>query len=96
VYDTQLVGRASLSGQIRKASLGRLEAVPVLFHSGYLTIDDVKVVPVHTFMGDVINDTQYSFKLPNAEVELFYNKYCFETVFGHNPKQIKDLGPGQK
>ncbi|MDR1110751.1 MAG: AAA family ATPase, partial [Deltaproteobacteria bacterium] len=88
--EPQLSGHSS--EQIRKASLGRLDAVPVLFHSGYLTIDDVKVVPVDTFMGQEINDTQYSFRLPNAEVKLCYSNYCFETVFGQNSKQLKTLG----
>ncbi|MDR1111986.1 MAG: AAA family ATPase [Deltaproteobacteria bacterium] len=80
------------SEQIRKASLGRLEPVPVLFHSGYLTIERAKTVPVDTFMGDVVEEIQYSFKPPNAEVQLCYNKYCFETVFGLNSKQLKQLG----
>jgi hypothetical protein len=46
--------------------------VPVLFHSGYLTIDQIKTEPS--------DQDSYSFKLPNTEVSLDYYQNCAEII----------------
>jgi hypothetical protein len=68
-----------LSVQVRKIELDRLEAAPLLFHSGYLTIESE-------------HDDRYSFKLPNAEVEKSYGELALDSVFGFYPKEMAKLG----
>jgi hypothetical protein len=63
-----------LSETLRKSELTELQAVPVLFHSGYLTLDKIT-----TSNEDA---RTYSFRLPNYEVESVYYKDCFKVVFG--------------
>jgi hypothetical protein len=75
--------------KIRKVELGRLKAAPVLFHSGYLTIDRVSAA------GDGVNKDKeklYYFRLPNTEVEKSYKPYCLETVFLQNT-EFESFGP---
>ncbi|MDR1109636.1 MAG: AAA family ATPase, partial [Deltaproteobacteria bacterium] len=72
-----------LSADLRKSELTQLQAVPVLFHSGYLTIDKITNIPVvsqKTKEKETIES--YSFRLPNHEVSSSYNKDCFSAVFG--------------
>jgi hypothetical protein len=78
------------SDQLRKVDLGNLEPVPVLFHSGYLTIDRRQSVP------EIVNGKKrrkplYFFRLPNEEVEESYEEDCFETVFGKK-RRLRNLG----
>jgi hypothetical protein len=76
-----------LSETIRKVALGQFKPVPVLFHSGYLTIDKVSKVEGHGKKSPKIDS--YSFKLPNAEVSVSYDLDLFSAVFGEN--NIDDL-----
>jgi hypothetical protein len=72
-----------LSADLRKSELTQLQAVPVLFHSGYLTIDKITNIPVvsqKTKEKETIES--YSFRLPNHEVSSSYNKDCFSAIFG--------------
>ncbi|MDR1040418.1 MAG: AAA family ATPase [Deltaproteobacteria bacterium] len=68
------------SSQIRKIELGGLEAVPVLFNSGYLTID-------RKVFKDVIDGTEtdkvgkFTFRIPNREVRLNYRASFFQNAF---------------
>jgi hypothetical protein len=71
------------STELRKSELTGLQAVPVLFHSGYQTIDkklnrSSQVNPVTQKM-DV--KCSYSFKLPNYEVFSYYCRDCFNAIF---------------
>ncbi|MDR2199117.1 MAG: AAA family ATPase [Deltaproteobacteria bacterium] len=71
-----------LSQTVRKAELTQLAAVPVLFHSGYLTVD--KVTPAQTIdpvTQKTVGARTYSFKLPNHEVGSTYYKDCFQEIF---------------
>jgi hypothetical protein len=76
--------------EIRKVELGRLEAVPLLFHSGYLTID--KVIKTRVPRASASHDgaaakrkntvTSYAFRVPNEEVEEIFNQDCLKSLFG--------------
>jgi phosphoglycolate phosphatase-like HAD superfamily hydrolase len=72
-----------LSEEVRKTDLTRLKAVPVLFHSGYLTIDKVaNAVVTNPVTGEEgVVDSNF-FRLPNFEVSNSYLKDCFNVVFG--------------
>ncbi|MDR1164779.1 MAG: AAA family ATPase [Deltaproteobacteria bacterium] len=78
------------SKAIRKSALTQLQAVPVLFHSGYLTIDKVTNIPEED---PQTNDTDmvesWSFRLPNKEVASEYNEDCFCAIF--NREDSEDL-----
>jgi hypothetical protein len=70
------------SSEIRKADLHHLEPAPILFHSGYLTIDRKIIHP-----GDSNADNSgggppsYTFKFPNKEVKNGYSG-ILKDVFG--------------
>ncbi|MDR2141425.1 MAG: AAA family ATPase, partial [Deltaproteobacteria bacterium] len=70
--------------------LDELEAGPILFHSGYLTVDKIMEVVV-----DDDDDQEpsyeeaYSFRLPNLEVKNSYYRNCFNLIFG--PVSKEDL-----
>jgi hypothetical protein len=67
---------------VRKTELTQLEAVPVLFHSGYLTVD--KVISALSDDPESKNSKglkSYTFKLPNFEISSSYYLDCFRTVF---------------
>ncbi|MDR3128501.1 MAG: AAA family ATPase [Bifidobacteriaceae bacterium] len=66
--------------RIKKAELGGLEAVPILFHTGYLAIDNLKWDTVKKEQEDE-REGRYSFRFPNWEVETSYIEYCLQTVF---------------
>jgi hypothetical protein len=53
--------------ETRKAELSTLKPVPVLFHSGYLTIDK-PVTIIEKKDKKIIKKKGYSFKIPNTEV----------------------------
>ncbi|MDR1037379.1 MAG: AAA family ATPase [Deltaproteobacteria bacterium] len=66
--------------QKRKIELSSLEPVPVLFHSGYLTID--KPVTIEKIENDkVVPKDGYSFKIPNAEVRHDFDFNLFLYAF---------------
>jgi hypothetical protein len=69
---------------IRKATLGRLDAAAVLFHSGYLTIESARLAD-STLAGGGRKDLFYSFRLPNNEVENSYDGNLFAAVFDLTP-----------
>jgi hypothetical protein len=53
--------------ETRKAELSTLKPVPVLFHSGYLTIDKPVIIK-EKINNKIVKKNGYSFKIPNAEV----------------------------
>ena len=59
------------SETIIKSTMTQLQPVPVLFHSGYLTLDNIS--------GDNL-----TFRTPNFEVSNSYLKDCFEIIFQEN------------
>jgi hypothetical protein len=66
--------------------------VPVLFHSGYLTIDR------RQWLTEVVNGILdkyefYSFRLPNKEVRGNYNELCLQTIFDKDHVVLRALGP---
>jgi DNA-binding transcriptional ArsR family regulator len=72
-----------LSDEIRKPELDHLEAGPVLFHSGYLTLDKSAFRPVMDLNSEKTKLVEsYSFKLPNFEVSSSYYKDCFSVILG--------------
>ncbi|MDR1040664.1 MAG: ATP-binding protein [Deltaproteobacteria bacterium] len=72
------------SDKIRKIDLGGLEAIPLLFHSGYLTIDGVAItdVIVKGKTAKVAKVEEFTFRTPNLEVELNYQASFFQAAFG--------------
>jgi hypothetical protein len=80
------------AAEIRKVDFGQLEAVPVLFHSGYLTIDRVRKEP-KIINGREMKIDSYSFKRPNDEVEMFFDSDCLKMVFGDAQSQLEGVGP---
>jgi hypothetical protein len=72
-----------LSSNVRKVDLHHLEPLPVLFHSGYLTIDK-KIFTQSKFQtpdGEPVKQTSYTFKFPNIEVAEGYGN-LLKTTFG--------------
>ncbi|MDR1037151.1 MAG: AAA family ATPase [Deltaproteobacteria bacterium] len=71
--------------QTRKAELGSLEPVPVLFHSGYLTIDKPVIIE-ELENGKVVQKDGYSFKIPNMEVRQNFEYNLF--LYAFDPSRI--------
>jgi hypothetical protein len=71
-----------LSVEVRKSELTQLDAVPVLFHSGYLTLDKISTLQETDL---VTKETKivdsYSFRLPTFEVSSYYHRDCFAAIF---------------
>jgi hypothetical protein len=77
-------GAVELSG----SELGDLEAVPALFHSGYLTISSVSYpcIEVQDPAGSALSDDNagdvlYSLRKPNREVRTSYDRFMFRNIF---------------
>jgi hypothetical protein len=78
-----------LSSKVRKPELANLEAAPVLFHCGYLTIDKKTKVPKkHRSSGIIEYEDSYTFVLPNFEVDSSYFSDYFNAIF---PKVSEDV-----
>jgi hypothetical protein len=74
--------KSYLSAEFMKSDLTALEAVPVLFHSGYLTIN--KITKVRSKASNETKSSlkeKYSFRLPNFEVSSSYFEDCFSVIF---------------
>ncbi|MDR1041599.1 MAG: AAA family ATPase [Deltaproteobacteria bacterium] len=69
------------SQDIGTVDLGNLSAVPVLYHSGYLTIDNQTVKDV-VIDGETIEVTEYTLRTPNLEVKLNFRASFFAHAFG--------------
>jgi hypothetical protein len=71
-----------LSDELKKSDLKELEAVPVLFHSGYLTLDKAKTQGENSQAEETENGDSYTLRLPNYEVASSYYKDCFRVIWG--------------
>jgi hypothetical protein len=78
-----------LSTDIRKVDLMRLTPTAILFHSGYLTIDEINWVSDKNDKRK--KEEYYSFKLPNYEVSRSYNNYCIDSIFEVTAKEFEDF-----
>ncbi|MDR0550358.1 MAG: AAA family ATPase [Deltaproteobacteria bacterium] len=69
-----------LSETIRKTELNKLEIAPVLFHSGYLTLNRPPKSPELDQKTDdnTVEPEEYSFRLPNYEISSSYYNDCFD------------------
>jgi hypothetical protein len=75
--------RSYLSDEVRKSDLAQLQPGPVLFHSGYLTLDKIKITEViEPATGKKRLEERYAFRFPNYEVSSSYHRDCFKVVFG--------------
>jgi hypothetical protein len=71
-----------LSIDLRKSDLTQLQALPILFHSGYLTIDTIKYLQAsNSDLPGMKLEEFATFKLPNFEVESMYLNDCFKAIF---------------
>jgi hypothetical protein len=68
------------SQEIETTELGTLEPAPILFHSGYLTIDRQIVVDT-PLQHDSVKQEAFIFKIPNKEVELCFKAFIFGQIF---------------
>jgi hypothetical protein len=67
--------------ELTKSELTHLEAAPVLFHSGYLTIDKVNEISRKNKGIQKEDEKSYSFKFPNYEVASSYARDCLNILF---------------
>ncbi|MDR3205469.1 MAG: AAA family ATPase [Deltaproteobacteria bacterium] len=74
---------------IEQTSILTPQVGPVLFHSGYLTINNVTRVMEKD--GDIEKEIDYyAFKIPNAEITLIYDIFCLREIFEENLEFIKE------
>jgi hypothetical protein len=76
---------------ISNADLDFLSTVPLLFNSGYLTIDKVTNYPLTSpwcNYTELVNS--YGFKFPNFEVYSSYFKDCFKVIFDLDSDEALD------
>jgi hypothetical protein len=76
--------------QVTKSELSGVGLVPVLFHSGYLTIDKVIGIP-RLAKNILVQDYAYTFTTPNSEVDLYLKGDIFTDIFKKEKKYISDL-----
>jgi hypothetical protein len=76
--------------QVRKTDLSNIGVIPVLFHSGYVTID--KAITITRLKNKkTIKEDAYVFKIPNQEVESVSIDSLFHDIFKLDDKYISDL-----
>ncbi|MDR1039957.1 MAG: ATP-binding protein [Deltaproteobacteria bacterium] len=76
--------------EIRKSELATLKAVPVLFHSGYLTIDSVAFEKAGS-KENATPEKKYTFRIPNAEVDQDFVAMFFKDAFEPDYEYLSDL-----
>jgi hypothetical protein len=70
-----------LYAEVRRSEIDHLQAVPVLFHSGYLTLDKITPSqPPGPAADGASNLERLTFRLPNGEVESSYRMDCLEVI----------------
>jgi hypothetical protein len=79
------------SYQIRKVDLASLEPLPILFHSGYLTIEK-SWFENHNEDGEDRTIERFSFKSPNLEVKQGYKNLLTDAIFKTDPSEMKHFG----
>ncbi|MDR1166248.1 MAG: ATP-binding protein [Deltaproteobacteria bacterium] len=76
--------------QVTKTELSGVGIAPVLFHSGYLTVD--KEIKIPRFANNLlVMEDGYTFKTPSSEVDLYLKADIFKDFFKLNNKYISDL-----
>jgi hypothetical protein len=71
-----------LTKTLKKSEMNHLEVAPVLFHSGFLTVDKIaKVEEEDPARKETTIVDYYSFKLPNHEIYSSSYKDCFKDIF---------------
>jgi hypothetical protein len=83
-----------LSAELRKSYLNNLAAVPVLFHSGYLTVDKRSLLSkTISSTGKIKKIYSYSFRIPNLEIDSSYYDDCFSIIFSAvSDEELKTKG----
>jgi hypothetical protein len=76
--------------QVTKNELSGVGLVPVLFHSGYLTIDKVIKIP-RLAKNSLVHEDAYTFTTPNSEVDLYLKADIFKDIFKREDKYVSDL-----
>jgi hypothetical protein len=76
--------------QVTKSELSGVGLVPVLFHSGYLTID--KVIKIPRLAKNILaHEDAYTFTTPNSEVDIYLKTDIFRDIFKREDKYVSDL-----
>jgi hypothetical protein len=75
---------------VRKTRLSNLQAVPLLFHSGYLTIDRPTVIEKIN-NGKVTKQKAFIFRFPNEEVYQSYSDGIFDDIFEPKHDYLSNL-----
>jgi hypothetical protein len=73
-----------------KCDVANLSPIPVLFHSGYLTIDRETTIQV-TKNNEVKEIPAFTFKIPNIEVQLQFEASIFNDAFAPKPQYLSNL-----
>jgi hypothetical protein len=76
--------------QVTKTDLSGVGLVPVLFHSGYLTIDKAIKIP-RLAKNSLVHEDAYTFTTPNSEVDLYLKTDIFKDIFKRDDKYVSDL-----
>jgi hypothetical protein len=86
----QLSRDSSSARQIRKTELSNITLVPVMFHSGYLTIE--KKTAITQIINNVkIEEEAFTFRTPNKEVASNSIESIFLDIFKPDDKNLSDL-----
>jgi hypothetical protein len=76
------------TAQLTKLELESYNTVPILFYSGYLTINSIIAKAIEKQLSNqksiITNEIYYTFKIPNSEVEAAYNKEIYNMFFDEN------------
>jgi hypothetical protein len=65
---------------LRKSDLNHIQPSPALFHSGYLTIDEITRAPDDNHNSNTFID-QYLLKIPNIDSEYFFDDFLKSSLF---------------
>ncbi|MDR1313915.1 MAG: ATP-binding protein [Deltaproteobacteria bacterium] len=76
--------------EVAKSELFGVGLVPVLFHSGYLTIDKVIKIP-RLSNNQLVRQDAYTFRTPNSEVESYLKDDIFQDIFKQEDQYISEL-----
>jgi hypothetical protein len=82
-----------LSDAVRKSEFNKLKTLPVLFHSGYLTVDRTTQVPkIDPNTNKVKMKTVYTFRYPNYEVRDSYLNDVCSVIFDKELNDFNAIG----
>jgi hypothetical protein len=78
------------TAEIRKSELINLNPVPILFHSGYLTIGP-ETTKKELVEGEMTDVKSYILRMPNREVREGYKTYLFQGAFDPRDKYFTNF-----